>query len=166
MELWSLLHTLFPDIFESSQPFEDIFDQDKNTEFPHHRPKEPSDNSSDNDLYLQRPSNENGEKAGLIPDSGISNQTHHQNNGQKKSVLLLNTAHTLLESLMIRRLKRDLDEVKLPPKIELSIPVPLSPMQRFWVGFFCFSPDSHLIILLLIPPPNSNLYTIIHPLIR
>ena len=33
---------------------------------------------------------------------------------------------------MLRRMKADMDEIKLPPKEELLVYVPLTPLQRFW----------------------------------
>jgi SWI/SNF-related matrix-associated actin-dependent regulator of chromatin subfamily A member 5 len=44
----------------------------------------------------------------------------------------IEAASTLLGTLMLRRMKADMDEIKLPPKEELLVYVPLTPLQRFW----------------------------------
>ena len=44
---------------------------------------------------------------------------------------LMAAAHGLLQPLMLRRLKKDVLNMELPPKIEKKIMVPLSEMQRF-----------------------------------
>src|SRR5271163_72360 len=44
----------------------------------------------------------------------------------------IGAASTLLGKIMLRRMKADMDEIKLPPKEELLVYVPLTPLQRFW----------------------------------
>jgi SWI/SNF-related matrix-associated actin-dependent regulator of chromatin subfamily A member 5 len=45
----------------------------------------------------------------------------------------IEAASTLLSKMMLRRMKADMEEIKLPPKVELLVYVPLTPMQRFHV---------------------------------
>ncbi|EKX48003.1 hypothetical protein GUITHDRAFT_59278, partial [Guillardia theta CCMP2712] len=66
-------------------------------------------------------------------DAGFRiNQLYHNSSSQGVvDAALIECAHSLLESLMLRRLKRDVLSQELPPKIEKKIVVPLSEMQRF-----------------------------------
>jgi SWI/SNF-related matrix-associated actin-dependent regulator of chromatin subfamily A member 5 len=43
----------------------------------------------------------------------------------------IESASTLLSKVMLRRMKADMDEIKLPPKEELLVYVPLTPLQRY-----------------------------------
>jgi SWI/SNF-related matrix-associated actin-dependent regulator of chromatin subfamily A member 5 len=43
----------------------------------------------------------------------------------------IEAASALLSKVMLRRMKADMDEIKLPPKEELLVYVPLTPLQRF-----------------------------------
>jgi hypothetical protein len=43
----------------------------------------------------------------------------------------IDAASSLLSKMMLRRMKEDMDEIKLPPKEELLIYVPLSLLQRY-----------------------------------
>ena len=43
----------------------------------------------------------------------------------------IEAASTLLAKIMLRRMKVDMDEIKLPPKEELLLYVPLAPLQRY-----------------------------------
>ena len=42
----------------------------------------------------------------------------------------IDNASALLGKLMLRRMKVDMEEIKLPPKEELLVYVPLTPLQR------------------------------------
>jgi len=42
----------------------------------------------------------------------------------------IESASALLAKMMLRRMKVDMDEIKLPPKEELLVYVPLTPLQR------------------------------------
>ena len=42
----------------------------------------------------------------------------------------IESASALLSKVMLRRMKTDMDEIKLPPKEELLVYVPLTPLQR------------------------------------
>jgi SWI/SNF-related matrix-associated actin-dependent regulator of chromatin subfamily A member 5 len=67
-------------------------------------------------------------------DEGFRIEALYSNGTDPKEVVdakLVESAHTLLQPLMMRRLKRDVLSAELPPKIEKKIVVPLSPMQRF-----------------------------------
>jgi SWI/SNF-related matrix-associated actin-dependent regulator of chromatin subfamily A member 5 len=46
----------------------------------------------------------------------------------------IESASALLAKMMLRRMKVDLDEIKLPPKEELLVYVPLTPLQRYTMG--------------------------------
>jgi len=43
----------------------------------------------------------------------------------------IESARTLLAKMMMRRMKVDMEEIKLPPKEELLVYVPLTPLQRY-----------------------------------
>jgi SWI/SNF-related matrix-associated actin-dependent regulator of chromatin subfamily A member 5 len=43
----------------------------------------------------------------------------------------IESASALLAKMMLRRMKVDIDEIKLPPKEELLVYVPLTPLQRY-----------------------------------
>ena len=43
----------------------------------------------------------------------------------------IESASALLAKLMLRRMKVDMEEIKLPPKEELLVYVPLTPLQRY-----------------------------------
>lgn len=43
----------------------------------------------------------------------------------------IDSASALLSKMMLRRMKVDMDEIKLPPKEELLVYVPLTPLQRY-----------------------------------
>lgn len=43
----------------------------------------------------------------------------------------IESATALLAKLMLRRMKVDMEEIKLPPKEELLVYVPLTPLQRY-----------------------------------
>eukprot|EP00960_Hanusia_phi_P023837 703044-Hanusia_phi.AAC.1 len=66
-------------------------------------------------------------------DAGFRiNQLYHNSSNQGVvDAALIGCAHSLLDSLMLRRLKREVLSQELPPKIEKKIVVPLSDMQRF-----------------------------------
>jgi SNF2 family DNA or RNA helicase len=67
-------------------------------------------------------------------DSGFRIEALYSNGTDPKEVVdakLVESAHMLLQPLMLRRLKRDVLSAELPPKIEQKIVVPLSSMQRF-----------------------------------
>jgi ribosomal protein L12E/L44/L45/RPP1/RPP2 len=67
-------------------------------------------------------------------DAGFRIEALYSNGTDPKEVVdakLVESAHTLLQPLMLRRLKRDVLSAELPPKIEKKIVVPLSSMQRF-----------------------------------
>lgn len=42
----------------------------------------------------------------------------------------IEAASALLSKMMLRRMKADIDEIKLPPKEELLVYVPLTPLQK------------------------------------
>jgi SWI/SNF-related matrix-associated actin-dependent regulator of chromatin subfamily A member 5 len=42
----------------------------------------------------------------------------------------IEAASALLKKIMLRRMKADMEEIKLPPKEELLVYVPLTPLQR------------------------------------
>jgi|HubBroStandDraft_6_1064221.scaffolds.fasta_scaffold1056893_2 SWI/SNF-related matrix-associated actin-dependent regulator of chromatin subfamily A member 5 len=44
----------------------------------------------------------------------------------------IDAASKLLSKMMLRRLKLDMHEIKLPPKEELLVYVPLTPLQRYY----------------------------------
>jgi SWI/SNF-related matrix-associated actin-dependent regulator of chromatin subfamily A member 5 len=43
----------------------------------------------------------------------------------------IDSASALLAKMMLRRMKEDLTEINLPPKEELLVYVPLTPLQRY-----------------------------------
>ena len=43
----------------------------------------------------------------------------------------IEAASALFGKMMLRRMKVEIDEIKLPPKEELLVYVPLSPLQRY-----------------------------------
>jgi SWI/SNF-related matrix-associated actin-dependent regulator of chromatin subfamily A member 5 len=48
----------------------------------------------------------------------------------------IEAASTLLAKIMLRRMKVDMEEIKLPPKEELLVYVPLTPLQRYYLLVF------------------------------
>jgi SWI/SNF-related matrix-associated actin-dependent regulator of chromatin subfamily A member 5 len=49
----------------------------------------------------------------------------------------IEAASALLAKMMLRRMKVDMDEIKLPPKEELLVYVPLTPLQRYPLFELC-----------------------------
>ena len=46
------------------------------------------------------------------------------------NTIFIDSASALLGKMMLRRMKVDMEEIKLPPKEELLVYVPLTPLQR------------------------------------
>ena len=67
-------------------------------------------------------------------DAGFRIEALYANTSDTRNVMdagLMECAHSLLRPLMLRRMKRDVLSLELPPKTEHKIMVPLSNMQRF-----------------------------------
>lgn len=118
-ELWSLLSLLFPDVFTTSDSFDEYVPrspwQSSLTPQPHH-------SSSHQFASLSLIS--------LWPDVPCS--CFRIGNGMSSvNVDMLNKAHELVKPFMLRRLKVEVEKC-LPPRIETRIACPLSEMQSFW----------------------------------
>ncbi|KAJ4459900.1 putative SWI/SNF chromatin-remodeling complex subunit snf22 [Paratrimastix pyriformis] len=106
-ELWALLNYLFPELFVTSKAFDDAF--------------------SSTVGYTADTLKTAQHRAQLDGKGDVAQEPQHPAEGAVNTTLL-KAAYSLLQPLMLRRLKQDV-LTTLPPKIETTVYCPLSRMQ-------------------------------------